>query len=170
MHQSDLYDVISRACQPPGQIAAPAAHKPVAGSPLVLIAEDNEINSAVAQAMLDRCGVRSEIARNGREAVEMAAANGYAAIFMDCEMPELDGCEATREIRGLEGSRHVPIIAMTALSMPGDRERCLAAGMDDYIAKPIHLEQLDELLARWVSNGSAPERLAHEDAERLSSD
>ena len=120
---------------------------------LVLIAEDNEINRAVAQALLGRMGLQTAVAHNGREAIEMAAGHDYDAIMMDCLMPEVDGFEATREIRRREGPRHVPIIAMTALSMPGDRERCLAAGMDDYLSKPIRSTALDAAVQRWLPPG-----------------
>jgi len=119
--------------------------------PPVLIAEDNDINFAVAKALLARHGLRTAAARNGLEAVEMAQANAYAAILMDCQMPELDGYEATRRIRAGEGGQHVPIIALTAHSMPGDRERCLAAGMDDFISKPVRAEDLEAAMTRWLS-------------------
>jgi len=115
---------------------------------LVLLAEDEEINRVVAQALLAKLGVRSAVARNGREAVEMAGAHDYDAILMDCMMPELDGLQATREIRAVESTRHVPIIAMTALAMSGDRERCLLAGMDDYLSKPARLAALDAAIQR----------------------
>ena len=116
----------------------------------VLLAEDNEINRTVAGALLSRRGFRTEIAADGREAVAMASAREYAAILMDCQMPELDGYEATRRIRELEHGHHAPIIAMTAHAMPGDRERCLAAGMDDYLAKPVRVEALDRVIERWL--------------------
>jgi len=80
----------------------------------------------------------------------MAAAHAYDAILMDCMMPEVDGLQATQEIRAAEGASHVPIIAMTALAMPGDRERCLAAGMDDYLSKPVRLETLGAVMHRWL--------------------
>ncbi len=148
--------------------------------PLVLIAEDNEVNHAVARALLIKQGLQSAVAHNGREAVEMASAGGYAAILMDCQMPELDGYEATRRIRAAEGARHIPIIALTAHSMPGDRDRCLAAGMDDYLSKPVRAEQLEGAMKRWLpahqpatqTNGagdqaaSGPEDAA-EDADQL---
>jgi PAS domain S-box-containing protein len=117
---------------------------------LVLLAEDNEINRMLAEALLVELGLRSSVARDGREAVEMTASTDYAAVFMDCQMPGLDGFEATRQIRAAQRGRRVPIIAMTALSMPGDRERCLAAGMDDYISKPVRREALEEIVRRWV--------------------
>ena len=120
------------------------------GAPRVLIAEDNDVNHAVAKALLMKQGLQSAIAHNGREAVEMAFSSDYAVILMDCQMPELDGYEATRQIRAAEGARHVPIIALTAHSMPGDRERCLAAGMDDYLSKPVRAEQLEGAINRWL--------------------
>ncbi len=121
--------------------------------PVVLIAEDNEINQLVARAMLRKEGVGSAIAHDGGEAVEMASATDYAAILMDCQMPELDGYEATRQIRARERSGRVPIIAMTAHSLPSDRDRCLAAGMDDYISKPVARQRLHEVISRWLSDG-----------------
>lgn len=120
----------------------------------VLIVEDNEINHAVAKALLGKQGLQSAIAHSGREAVEMAVSRDYAAILMDCQMPELDGYEATRLIRAAEGARRVPIIALTAHSMPGDRERCLAAGMDDYLSKPVRAEQLEMAIDRWLPHHS----------------
>jgi CheY-like chemotaxis protein/HPt (histidine-containing phosphotransfer) domain-containing protein len=120
---------------------------------LVLIAEDNEINRAVAQALLNKLGLQTAVAHNGREAIEMAAGHDYDAIFMDCLLPEVDGFQATRRIREGENGHHVPIIAMTALSMPGDRERCVAAGMDDYLSKPIRTPQLNAAVRRWLPTG-----------------
>jgi signal transduction histidine kinase/DNA-binding response OmpR family regulator/HPt (histidine-containing phosphotransfer) domain-containing protein len=151
--QSDLYDAI--VCADPASAEREIEQQRPAelGGQLVLVAEDNEINSVVARALLGKRGLKAQVAHNGREAVEMAAAGDYAAIFMDCHMPELDGYEATRRIRAAEGGHRVPIIAMTALSMPGDRERCLAAGMDDYISKPLRNEQLEDVVVRWLSAG-----------------
>jgi CheY-like chemotaxis protein len=133
----------------PPKLQAKATQAPQ--GPLVLVAEDNEINRAVAKALLAKRGLRTEVAHNGLEAVQMAVAKDYAAILMDCQMPELDGYEATRRIRAAENG-HVPIIAMTAHSMKGDRERCLAAGMDDYLSKPVRNDQLDEAIKRWLSD------------------
>ena len=118
---------------------------------LVLIVEDNAINSAVAEVILGERGLRTEVAHDGREAVEMVGANAYAAIFMDCQMPNMDGYEATRRIRAAEHDRHTPIIAMTSHAMPGDREHCLASGMDDYLSKPVKPEALDAAVERWLS-------------------
>jgi two-component system sensor histidine kinase/response regulator len=130
----------------------------------VLVAEDNPINQKVAAAMLDKLGVRADVVGNGREAVDIAEIVPYDLILMDCQMPELDGYQATSEIRLREGAgRHVAIVAMTAEAMAGSRERCLAAGMDDHIAKPVKVEDLFDALMKWV-----PARRA--DAWKTSSD
>jgi CheY-like chemotaxis protein len=146
----------SRSASPRPRVASEPARGHLLGgaeteAPLVLVAEDNEISRTVARALLAKRGLRADMAHNGREAVRMASTNRYAAILMDCQMPELDGYEATRRIRAAEHGRHVPIIAMTAHSMKGDRERCLAAGMDDYLSKPVRHDQLDEAVKRWLS-------------------
>jgi CheY-like chemotaxis protein len=118
------------------------------GTQRVLVAEDNPVNQLVAVRLLEVRGYGVDVANNGREALEMHERTPYDAIFMDCQMPELDGYDTTREIRRLEGDdRHTPIIAMTASTMPGDTERCLAAGMDYYSGKPIKPAGLDYVLA-----------------------
>ena len=129
---------------------ASAEDTPAGRGQLVLVAEDNEINRMVILALLGKSGLQTAVAVNGREAIAMAAGRDYDAIFMDCLMPEMDGFQATREIRSGEGDSHVPIIAMTALSMPGDRERCVASGMDDYLSKPIGRVALDAAIDRWL--------------------
>jgi len=123
-----------------------------AGAPVrVLVAEDNPVNQKVAVRMLERLGLRPDVAGNGREAVALCAMLPYALVFMDCEMPEMDGYTATAEIRKQQGSDgRVAIIAMTAHAMEGSRERCIAAGMDDYIAKPVRLGEMIEALKKWV--------------------
>jgi CheY-like chemotaxis protein len=129
-----------------------AAHPELAR--LVLVVEDNPVNQLVAARMLQKRGLEVEVAVNGRRALEMHQRSTYDAIFMDCQMPELDGYETTREIRRREGSgRHTPIIAMTASTMPGDHERCLAAGMDFYTGKPISPAGLDYAIARSLASG-----------------
>jgi len=111
--------------------------------------EDNPVNQKVAGVMLDRLGYEVNLATNGLEAVEMASRTRYEAILMDIQMPEMDGFAATREIRGTETSR-TPIIAMTAGAMAEDEDRCREAGMDDYITKPVSLDTLASVLARWA--------------------
>jgi CheY-like chemotaxis protein len=116
----------------------------------VLLAEDNPTNQMLAMAVLRGLGCEPTLARDGAEAVAAMAEHSFDAILMDCMMPNVDGFEATRAIRSAHPQR-VPIIALTANAMPGDRERCLEAGMDDYLTKPFKADQLRELLARWVS-------------------
>jgi signal transduction histidine kinase/CheY-like chemotaxis protein len=118
----------------------------------VLVAEDNPVNQRVASHMLNKLGYRCDIASNGLEAVEMLAQLPYDLVLMDCQMPELDGYSATRAIREREnsGSRHTPIIAMTANAMREDRARCLEAGMDGFIPKPIALEELETAMECWI--------------------
>jgi len=118
----------------------------------VLVADDNTVNQLVAVRLLERRGFRVDVAGDGLDALERYALGGYAAIFMDCQMPRLDGYQVTAEIRRREGaSGHTPIIAMTAHAMEGDRERCLNAGMDDYLGKPVAPDLLDDVLARVLA-------------------
>ncbi len=132
---------------------------PVLGETLfkgqVLVAEDNAVNRRVAIALLERFGLEVEVAENGRLAVDRALAGDYDLIFMDMQMPELDGFEATRAIRAAGGAlAEVPIVAMTAGALDGARERAIAAGMDDYLTKPILPGQLERMLSRFLSVGS----------------
>jgi signal transduction histidine kinase/DNA-binding response OmpR family regulator/HPt (histidine-containing phosphotransfer) domain-containing protein len=117
----------------------------------VLVVEDNLINQKVAVAILAQLGYSSDVAVNGLDALESLAVREYDAIVMDCQMPVMDGYEATREIRRRETGTHTPIIAMTAAAMASDRERCLEVGMDDYIAKPIDRTLLASVLEHWVT-------------------
>ena len=150
-----------------GGITAESCAHHVEGSEQVriLLVEDNPVNREVACGMLETLNLRIDTAENGREAVAAVESAEYALIFMDCQMPEMDGLTATQLIREREASTtppshinvhrsvcHVPIVALTAHAMQGDRELCLAAGMDDYLTKPFTLSQLEQVLARWVFN------------------
>lgn len=126
------------------------------GSGPILLAEDNPVNQRVAAAMLENLGFRVDVVPDGTQAVKAATENSYSAILMDGQMPILDGYRATSEIRLHEGPHHTPIIAVTGSTMKSDQQRCLAAGMDDYLAKPFNLNALAEVLRRWVSDGSDP--------------
>jgi signal transduction histidine kinase/DNA-binding response OmpR family regulator len=139
----------------------------------VLVVEDNIVNQKVAVKMLERLGCRVDIAANGRAAVKALARTSYTVVFMDCHMPEMDGFDATRLIRAREAalaqgqnpvntrtglssaSSRLPIIALTADALKGDRERCLEVGMDDYLTKPIRREELEAVLAKWVPHPSS---------------
>ena len=124
----------------------------------VLIVDDNCINQMVAVAMCESLGYITETAGNGVEALEALDREGYCAVLMDCQMPVMDGYQTVAEMRRLQ--RRVPVIALTASAIEGDRERCFAAGMDDFIAKPVSKEMLGAVLHRWVGNGSSPADLA----------
>jgi PAS domain S-box-containing protein len=133
-------------------VAAPVAESFEGSGIRVLLAEDNIVNQKVAARMLERLGLRTDVAADGREAVAMFQLAWYDLILMDCQMPEMDGYAATEAIRTIErGERRVTIVAMTAEAIGGARERCLSAGMDDYIAKPVKFESLVEVLRKWVA-------------------
>ena len=126
------------------------AHK-LAGR--VLLAEDNEVNALVAKMMLESMGLEVKLVDNGRTALEQAIAGNFDIVLMDCQMPEMDGFEATRRIRDHErvtGRKRMPIVALTASAIRGDRERCLEAGMDDYLSKPFTAPELKNHLDRWI--------------------
>ncbi|MEZ5355199.1 MAG: response regulator [Bryobacteraceae bacterium] len=149
----------------PGQFAADSAGRehavaesaaPDGGRLQILLAEDNLVNQRVARRLVEKMGYSVEVVNDGRQAVAAARDGNYALILMDCQMPELDGLAATAEIRRLPGAaRNIPIIAMTANSMRGDRERCLDAGMNDYVSKPVAFETLNSVLSYWLSHAKA---------------
>jgi PAS domain S-box-containing protein len=161
VHRSDLYDVLAQsmaAVVPVPTAAAPAPAAAPAGRGTVLLVEDNDINQMVAVGVLARLGYHADVAGDGVQACEMAGAKSYDAILMDCRMPRMDGFTATAELRSREqrAGTHTPIIAMTASALVADRERCLAAGMDDYLAKPFNPAELEQALDRWVHGDKAP--------------
>ena len=152
-----LHELLRKVLQP--AVAAPCPDEPgptvvrEPGRGRVLVVEDNVINQLVARGLLDRLGFAVDLAGNGHEALAALEGTAYSAVLMDCQMPEMDGYTATEEIRRREGSaRRIPIIAMTAGALAGDEERCLAAGMDAYLPKPISSTQLETILTRWVVN------------------
>ncbi len=119
--------------------------------PRVLLVEDNVVNQRVAVSLVSKRGYRVDVAQNGFEAIEATSKVCYVAVLMDCQMPKLDGYATTQHIRKREGDgARTPIIAMTANANAGDREKCLAAGMDDYVAKPVVGEELDRVLRQWA--------------------
>jgi signal transduction histidine kinase/CheY-like chemotaxis protein/ligand-binding sensor domain-containing protein len=161
---SDLLDAMT------GVVAAQAAGDRPAGSATdhpvrmahgrVLLAEDNAVNQRLALRMLERRGYAVDVASTGREALALIASTAFDFVLMDVQMPEMNGFEATRAIRTTEraSGRHLPIIALTAHAMKGDRERCIEAGMDGYVAKPIHAAELFEAIDAVLDTGAAPER------------
>ena len=119
--------------------------------PRILMAEDNQINQRVGKLILQRAGFKIDLADDGSEALEAHKANPYDLILMDCQMPTMDGFEASRRIRALDSPQPV-IVAVTANALVGERERCLSAGMDDYLSKPFQAEQLVALVKKWCDS------------------
>ncbi len=177
IRQSLLYEClglvlgsVSNAVAPTPQAATPIitrhslSEAQTRSRPLVLVVEDNPVNQKVAANMIEKLGYRVNVAANGQEAVDSLARIPYALVFMDCQMPEMDGFEATRVIRNQEeGLRqacgrapHLPIIAMTANAMQEDRDRCQAVGMDDFLSKPVTSKSLATVLNRWLPRDQAP--------------
>jgi CheY-like chemotaxis protein len=124
----------------------------------VLVAEDNPVNQRVAVQMLESRGCRVDVVANGRQAVDAIGHISYDLILMDCQMPEMDGYEATRRIRHKQEGRSIPIVAMTANALPGDDRACYAAGMDDYLTKPVGAAKLESVLDRWCVGNAGSSR------------
>jgi CheY-like chemotaxis protein/HPt (histidine-containing phosphotransfer) domain-containing protein len=155
IRRARLLEVLSDVvCGPPDQAALPTpdeeARPPAAGA-RILVIEDTPINQLAATSMLQELGYHADVVESGHAGLAALQRDSYAAVLMDCQMAGLDGFQTTAEIRGREGAgSRTPVIAMTASAMLGDRERCLAAGMDDYLAKPVRLKALAAALGRWV--------------------
>ncbi len=116
----------------------------------ILVAEDHPVNQLIAQKQLERLGLEVDVAGNGLEALAAIERERYDLVLTDCQMPMLDGYEATRRIRRHPGGQGLPVVALTAHAMAGDRAKCLAAGMDDYVAKPMDEDTLLAVLDRWL--------------------
>jgi two-component system sensor histidine kinase/response regulator len=188
VHKSELLNCLSSALGRSADPALPSPGPHKEGDYVVrtfhgrvLLVEDNPINQEVGKAMLEGFGLRVDLAENGKEAIEVISRVFYDLVFMDCQMPEMDGYEATRLVREQEksgyqgqgnGDRyaaslpteqpHVPIIALTAHALEGDREKCLSAGMDDYLSKPFSIAQLLSILEYWMDGKSRSELAATE--------
>jgi len=157
--QSTLYEAVVAALGlHPGvqhrQVRAAAHGMGIRPGARVLVVEDNEINREVAFELIRACGLEVTTAANGTEALHKAAGGRFDIIFMDVQMPDMDGMEATRRLKADPALRSIPVVALTAHAMIGDRQRCLDAGMDDYLSKPIIEQELQRVLARWL--GTAP--------------
>ncbi|TAN02751.1 MAG: response regulator [Rhodanobacteraceae bacterium] len=145
----------------PALPAIPAGKPAQAMTGKVLLVEDHPVNQKVAQKLLERLGLAVDVAENGEVALDKVGQHAYAMVLMDCQMPVLDGYSATRRLREIEseqGKPRLPVIAMTAHAMSGDRERCLQAGMDDYLSKPLDRQLLEQTLARWMQQ--SPQAIA----------
>ncbi len=168
VHEAELADGIERALRPRPAldipVPAPATPEPETGQTSsgtgnahVLLAEDNPVNQSLAMAHLAKLGCRVTVANNGLEALVAAQRERFDLILMDCQMPEMDGYEATRQIRaGEPAGERIPIVAITANAMQGDREICLACGMDDFLPKPYKQSQLKALLQKWLPASPMP--------------
>jgi len=154
---SQLRDLLSPAAPVLGQSSAtaPSFAETVPAQVRVLLAEDNLVNQKVALIMLKKLGLEADVVATGIEALDALLGVSYDLVLMDCQMPEMDGFEATQRIRERErGQRRLPVVAMTANAMVGDREKCIEAGMDDHIPKPVRMEVLHQTLSRWLPPGA----------------
>jgi CheY-like chemotaxis protein/HPt (histidine-containing phosphotransfer) domain-containing protein len=188
VQQSRLFNSIANVVLNRHVIAEPFASKaeplgnidlasdPSVQSLMILLADDNVVNQKVALAQLKKLGLKAVVVPNGRAAVEEVIRRNYALVLMDCQMPELDGFEATAAIRRAELStgRHIPIIGLTAHAMEGDREKCIESGMDDYLSKPTSLQKLSKALRKWIlgeaGNNLVPVPIEEADYTRILDD
>jgi CheY-like chemotaxis protein len=171
LRQSALHDCLAMLAGAGGATESPTQRAPLitrhtvaeargTSRARILVAEDNPVNQRVAVGLLERLGFGADVVSNGREALEAVTQRPYDLVLMDCQMPVMDGYEASARIRQSEsGGRRVPIIAMTADAMTADRERCLAAGMDEHLPKPVDRNQLRLVLSRWLPEPAAPDPL-----------
>jgi two-component system, sensor histidine kinase and response regulator len=161
VRSSELYDRLMRLMTPVDANARGAQRgrrqrpEQILSKGKILVVEDNSLNQVVAEGVVSGLGYEVHSVPNGAEAVGAVQSDDYSAVLMDCHMPVMDGFTATREIRQRENGRRTPIIAMTAGALSEDRERCLAAGMDDYISKPVDKVALENALTRWIRSGAA---------------
>jgi len=155
VRQHELLEALAKSLARDTPIPARVAAVTKGHRARVLVAEDNMVNQEVARAMLRDLGCEIRLADNGREALNALRSQAFDIVFMDCQMPEMDGFEAVRRFRAaaqadFETALDTPIVALTANALAGDQERCLAAGFDEYLPKPFKLRQIDALLARWT--------------------
>jgi CheY-like chemotaxis protein/HPt (histidine-containing phosphotransfer) domain-containing protein len=178
VRQSQLYDCIAQVLGKDRQAAAVAPKAVVAATPVaatakrtirILLVEDNVINQKVAQSILNKLGYKADVVADGQEAVNSLELIDYDLVLMDCQMPVMDGFEATRLIRDGNSAvldHTVPIVAMTANAMKGDREECITCGMNDYLAKPVKKEELALILDKWLKSEPAPQNNGGAAAEK----
>jgi CheY-like chemotaxis protein len=160
VRQHELLDALARLLGRRDPVVPPALKVAPGSRGRVLVAEDNPVNQEVARAMLRDLGCELRLADNGREALNAMRTQAFDVVFMDCQMPEMDGFEAVRRLRTAPAADYetrldVPIVALTANALAGDEERCRAAGFDDYLPKPFRQQQLDEMLERWLNGRPA---------------
>ena len=159
VRQHELLEALARLLGRPQPVVPPALKVAPGCRGRVLVAEDNPVNQEVARAMLRDLGCELRLADNGREALNAMRTQAFDVVFMDCQMPEMDGFEAVRRLRGAQAADYetrldVPIVALTANALAGDEDRCRAAGFDDYLPKPFRQQQLEEMLERWLNGRS----------------
>jgi CheY-like chemotaxis protein len=149
--------MLERLVLHPADIAIPSVLTARFAGTRVLLVEDQMVNQILMKTILEKAECKVEMARNGIEGVQKSKSGDFDIVFMDCQMPEMDGFEATREIRSFEEGkqRHLPIVALTADAMQGDREKCLRTGMDDYINKPVNPEKIHDMIRKFVRGSSS---------------